>query len=233
MQAIQQSLFLFKREYPLIYARVKQSARRARRSHQGLCGAAISPKMLPLVTDKNKTIPADIQAGLDAYATYYMALAQLEKARLERTTGRPSLAARAYFATRSSSYPSPGSTSLTTRCCAGGPTRTSGGSTRRGKTIPARSRTTPSVDPTTQGHGNLLRARELVLRAPDRRGDGRLPPAPARAGRSGRAGSAPPNLARLAARLPGNERDDSIRRNALDGARRHADLDRQFVSDPR
>ena len=34
------------------------------------------------MTDKNKTIPPEIQEGLDAYATYYMALAQLEKARL-------------------------------------------------------------------------------------------------------------------------------------------------------
>ena len=35
------------------------------------------------MTDKDKKIPRDVQAGLDAYATYFMALAQLEKFRLE------------------------------------------------------------------------------------------------------------------------------------------------------
>jgi hypothetical protein len=69
--SIQSSLFLFRPEYPLIYARVKQL--------RGETEEAISDYVTlrfaenaPLVNDKEKKtrIPKDVQAGLDAYATY-------------------------------------------------------------------------------------------------------------------------------------------------------------------
>ena len=41
--------------------------------------------MPPSSPTRTRRSEADVQAGLDAYATYYLALAQLEKARLENT----------------------------------------------------------------------------------------------------------------------------------------------------
>ncbi len=82
VKSIQHSLYLFTRDYPLIYARVKH----LRGDLDGAIKEYVALRFAenaPMVSNKHKTIPADIQEGLDAYATYYMALAQLEKARLE------------------------------------------------------------------------------------------------------------------------------------------------------
>ncbi|MFI5458824.1 MAG: hypothetical protein ACHRXM_25630 [Isosphaerales bacterium] len=78
--SIQWSLFLFRPEFPLVYARVKQL-----RGEQELDEAieeyvrfrfAENPR---LVNNKKVPIPQDIQDGLDVYATYYLALAHLER----------------------------------------------------------------------------------------------------------------------------------------------------------
>ncbi len=84
VQAVQNSLFWFRPEYPLIYARVKQL--------RGELNEAIEEYVkfrkavnLPLVMEQKgvpkerlKTIPKDVQDGLNVYATYYLALAHLE-----------------------------------------------------------------------------------------------------------------------------------------------------------
>ncbi len=83
VKSIQQSLFLFGREFPLVYARVKQLRGDLDEAIQEYVTMRFRENA-PLVNDKEKkhTIPPDVQAGLDGYATYYMALAQLEKAQL-------------------------------------------------------------------------------------------------------------------------------------------------------
>ncbi len=86
VRAIQDSLFWFQREYPLIYARVKQ-LRGGEEVDQAISEYAAFRllKNVPLVTEKKKasakdqrTIPQNIQNGLDVYATYFLGLAQLE-----------------------------------------------------------------------------------------------------------------------------------------------------------
>jgi tetratricopeptide (TPR) repeat protein len=87
VRAIQDSLFWFQREFPLIYARVKQL--RGEDDFQQAIEEYVTfrlAKNVPLVSEKKKaspkelqkTIPKDIQNGLDVYATYFLALAHLE-----------------------------------------------------------------------------------------------------------------------------------------------------------
>jgi hypothetical protein len=77
VKAIQDSLFWFKPEYPLIYARVKQL--------RGELTEALDEYVnfrkrvnFPNVLNKKQAIPKVVQDGLNVYATYYMALAHLE-----------------------------------------------------------------------------------------------------------------------------------------------------------
>ncbi len=81
VRSVQKSMYLFTRDYPLIYARVKQLRGELDEAVKDYVALRFAENA-PLLTNKNMTISADIQEGLDAYATYYMALAQLEKARL-------------------------------------------------------------------------------------------------------------------------------------------------------
>ncbi len=82
VEAIQRSLFLFKPEFPLIYARVKQLRGEFNEAIAEYMGSRFREGQ-PVVTDKKQTIPKDIQAGIDAYATYYLALAHLERNNLK------------------------------------------------------------------------------------------------------------------------------------------------------
>ena len=75
--------------------------------------------------------------------------------------------------------PEPGITRRTTSCSAGGPTQTSAEFAEARKDNPRAIAYYTQVDPTTQGHGNLLRARDIDLastRSPRRQSV--LPPAP-------------------------------------------------------
>jgi tetratricopeptide (TPR) repeat protein len=80
--SIQASLFLFQREFPLVYARVKQ----LRGEYKDAIAEYIKLRLkkdAPLVTDKKKAIPQEVQEGLDIYASYYLALAHLESNNLD------------------------------------------------------------------------------------------------------------------------------------------------------
>jgi hypothetical protein len=161
VRSIQKSLYLFTREYPLIYARVKQlrgELDEAIKDYVALRFAEGAPQ----VTDKNKTISADIQEGLDAYATYYMALAQLEKARL---ANKPPERATQLFRDTLDLVPEPGITYYF-------PMLRWGANANLGRIHDASKDNARAiayyaqVDPTTQGHGNLLRVREMIWRDP-------------------------------------------------------------------
>jgi hypothetical protein len=82
VEAIKRSLFLFQSEFPLIYARVKQLRGESDEAIAEYMGARFREGQ-PVVTNKKQTIPKDIQAGIDAYATYYLALAHLERNNLK------------------------------------------------------------------------------------------------------------------------------------------------------
>ncbi len=80
--SIQASLFLFQRDFPLVYARVKH----LRGEYKAAIAEYIALRLkkdAPLVTNKKQTIKQDVQEGLDIYASYYLALAHLESNNLE------------------------------------------------------------------------------------------------------------------------------------------------------
>ncbi len=169
--SIQSSLFLFRPEYPLIYARVKQL--------RGETEEAISDYVTlrfaenaPLVNDKEKKtrIPKDVQAGLDAYATYYLALAHLERDNIDQ--------AQLMFEQTLELLPEPGPRqpyySMFRR----------GANTNLGRIYEAKKKPSQALahytqrDPTTQYVGNLIRARDLVWDDPMGAAAAPLPPAP-------------------------------------------------------
>ena len=85
VEATQQSLFLLRPEFPLLYARIKQ----LRGELDEAVHDYVSFRLNPNVTDGQSTrarqdvIPKSVQQGLDVYATYYLGLAHLERNNLQ------------------------------------------------------------------------------------------------------------------------------------------------------
>jgi tetratricopeptide (TPR) repeat protein len=157
VQAIQASLFLFRSEWPLIYARVKHL--------RGDFDEAIEDYVrfrfaenLPVVNNKKLAIPKDVQEGLDAYATYYLALAHLERNNLDQ--------AELMFQKTLELLPEPGPKQ---------PFYTMfrrGANANLGRIYEMKKDSSRAIahymqdDSTQQYVGNLLRARELIWRDP-------------------------------------------------------------------
>jgi tetratricopeptide (TPR) repeat protein len=80
--SIQASLFLFQRDFPLVYARVKHLRGEYKEAIKDYITLRFK-KDAPLVTNKKGTIKQDVQEGLDIYASYFLALAHLESNNLE------------------------------------------------------------------------------------------------------------------------------------------------------
>lgn len=167
--ATQQSLFFFRGEMPLLYARVKHL--------RGELAEAISDYVsfrfsdtTTLVTDKDEPIPRQVQEGLDVYATYYLALAHLERENLDQ--------AELMFRKTLEMLPEPGPGQPFYYMFRWGANSNLGriyeaqGDSRRAIAHYAQ------AEPTMQRHGNLLRARELVFKDPTAAVPDPLPPAP-------------------------------------------------------
>ena len=161
VQSIQSSLFFFKPEFPLIYARVKQL--------RGDVDGAIDDygkfrlaENVPFVTDKDKKrlISKEIQAGLDVYATYYLALAQLEKKDLKL--------ADLMFRRTLEILPPPAANQPFYNAFRWGANANLGRIAEARKNDAEAIGYYTQIDPTAQYVGNLIRARELVWRHPDR-----------------------------------------------------------------
>ncbi len=217
--SIQQSLFLFKQEFPLIYARVKQLRGELEEATNEYVALRFKDNA-PLANDKNRSIPPDVQAGLDAYATYYLALAQLEKARLEE---KPAGRAEELFKNTLELLPDPGPNQPYFQMLRWG------ANANLARLSAARHDSARAIaynverDPTTQGYGNLLQARELVWRQPIAAPKVELPPAPAPRPIMAPPPAAPSQPGPLAARgLPGI--DKACNRNDKSAMEPRADL---------
>ena len=164
--SIQESLFLFKPEFPLIYARVKQL--------RGELPEAIEDYVafrkqvnLPLVTEqkaipkeRQQTIPKEVQDGLDVYATYYLALAHLENNDLEQAEKMFRQVLNAV------PPPEPGKQHPYYHLFRWGANANLARIQESKHDDQAAIDYYTQYDPTSQGAGNLLRARELVWRNP-------------------------------------------------------------------
>ncbi len=83
VEALQASLYLFRQDFPLLYARVKQLRGEFDEATEDYVRFRFAENA-PQVIDKKKPIPKDIQEGLDIYSTYYLALTHLERNNLDK-----------------------------------------------------------------------------------------------------------------------------------------------------
>jgi tetratricopeptide (TPR) repeat protein len=168
--SIQASLFLFGREFPLLYARIKQL--------RGEFDEAIEDYVrlrfrenAPLVNNKKLMIPREVQQGLDVYSTYYLALAHLERNNLDQ--------AELMFEKTLELLPEPGPNQPYYNMFRRGASANLGRIQETRKDPSSAIAHYTQRDPTPQFVGNLLRVRELVWRDPMGASPAPLPPAPA------------------------------------------------------
>ena len=170
--SIQNSLFFFRPEFPLVYARIKQLRGELDEAVQDYVSFRFAEN-LPEVNNKKKDrlISKTNQAALDIYATYYLALAQLERNNLEQ--------AELMFRMTLDMLPEPGPNQPYYNMFRWG------ASANLGRILEARKKPRAAIgyytqsDPTTQYIGNLIRARDLVWEDPMDPAPDSLPPAPA------------------------------------------------------
>ena len=169
VKSIQASLFLFRPEWPLLYARIKHLRGEVDEAIEEYVKFRFAENA-PQVLNKKQTIPKDVQDALDIYATYYLGLAHLDKNNLDQAAAHvpedPRPLARAW------------AQSAVLRHVPLGCQRQSGAhyESRRdyGKAIAHYS----ERNPTAQFVGNQIRARELVWRDPMAPRPDPLPPPP-------------------------------------------------------
>jgi hypothetical protein len=164
-----QTLFFLRGELPLLYARVKHLRGELPEAISDYVSFRLSDSTT-LVTDKNQLVPTPVQEGLDVYATYYMALAHLERHDLRN--------AKAMFLRLLDMLPEP-----SPAVPFFGMFRW-GAHTNLARIYEAEGDYRQAIahyavfQPTMQYHGNLLKARELVWNDPTAEVPDPLPPAP-------------------------------------------------------
>jgi tetratricopeptide (TPR) repeat protein len=167
--SIQASLFLFQGQFPLIYARVKHLRGEFEEAIEDYVRLRVSENT-PMVNNKKVTIPSEVQDGLKVYATYYLALAQLERNNLDL--------AELMFRKILELLPEPGPNQPYYSMFRRG-ANSNLGRIYESKNDPCRAIAYYAQrDPTQQHVGNLLRARELVWRDPTGAAPVTLPSAP-------------------------------------------------------
>ena len=116
-------------------------------------------------------IPKHVQEGLDVYATYYLALAHLERKDLKQ--------AEDMFQHLLRMVPEPGPTQPYYNMLRWGANANLGRIYEARKDLRRAIAHYTQPEPTMQYHGSLLRARDLVWEDPTAPGPDPLPPAPA------------------------------------------------------
>ena len=167
--SIQGSLFLFQSQFPLIYARVKHLRGEFDEAIEDYVRFRFAERT-PNVINKKVLIPTEVQDGLNVYATYYLALAHLERNNLDL--------AKLMFEKTLELLPEPGPNQPYYNMFRRG-ANANLGRIYESKNDPCRAIAYYTQrDPTQQHVGNLLRARELVWRDPTGSAAVTLPPAP-------------------------------------------------------
>jgi hypothetical protein len=168
VQATQQSLILFRSEFPLLYARMRQLRGEVDEAIENYVKMRFAENAL--MTDGKTRMPPEIQMALDVYATYFLALCHLDRDDPKQ--------AEFFFTKTLQLVPEPGK---------GQPYFNMyrwGANANLGRLLEARKQTSEAIahycqtDNTTQRHGNLLRARDLVWLDPTSPRPAPLPPAP-------------------------------------------------------
>ena len=157
VEATLHSLVLFDpNRFPLVYARIKQLRGELPEAIQDYVTFRFAEN--PMMVDKQTPMPPEIQQALDIYATYFLGLCRLEQGHADQ--------AEFFFKETLRLLPEPGR---------GQPYYNMfrwGAQANLGRLYEARGDDARAIayytqsDPTSQRHGNLVRARELVWRDP-------------------------------------------------------------------
>jgi tetratricopeptide (TPR) repeat protein len=190
VESIQSSLYLFRAEFPLLYARVKQLRGEFDEAIEDYVRFRFAEKA-PMVNNKKAVIPQDVQDALDIYATYYLALAHLERNNLDQ--------AELMLRKLLDILPEAGANLPFYNMFRWGANANLGRIYEAKKDLARAIAYDTQNDPTSQYVGNVLRARELVWQDPLAGTAVTLPPPPQAKPIAPR--TAPP-LARQAAQAP-------------------------------
>jgi len=169
VKSIQASLFLFRPEWPLLYARIKHLRGEIDQAIEEYINLRFKENA-PQVLDKKKVIPSDVQEALDIYATYYLGLAQLDKNNLDQAADM--------FRMTLKLLPEPGPNQPYYNMFRWGANANLGRIYESRKEYGNAIAHYSARNPTVQFVGNLIRARELVWRDPMAPRPDPLPPAP-------------------------------------------------------
>lgn len=188
VQATQHALFLFRPEFPLIYARIKQL--------RGELPEAINDYMTkirlaenPVLMDKKTPMPQEVQQAMDMYSTYFLGLAHLEQVELDESQKQHEQAtldkdkkhlerAELFFKLTLKDLPAPGPRQPYYNMFRWGAQSNLGRLNEAQGDLESAVVYYSATDPTAQHQGNLIRARELVLNDPFSPVPAPLPPAP-------------------------------------------------------
>ncbi|SIO28501.1 hypothetical protein SAMN05444166_3492 [Singulisphaera sp. GP187] len=163
VQATQHALFLFRPEFPLLYARIKQL--------RGELPEAVSDYMTfrfaekPVLMDKKTPMPQEIQDALNMYSTYFLGLAKLEQEDLGRDQKHLDRA-ELFFKATLKVLPAPGPRQPYYYMFRWGAQSNLGRLNEAQGDLASAVAYYSEADATAQHQGNLLRARDLVLNDP-------------------------------------------------------------------
>jgi hypothetical protein len=169
VESIQSSLYLFRADFPLLYARVKQLRGELDEAIEDYVRFRFAENA-PQVVNKKAAIDKDVQDGLDIYATYYLALAHLERNNLDQ--------AELMFRKLLDILPEAGPSLPFYNMFRWGANANLGRIYEAKKDLGRAVAYDTQNDPTSQYVGNVLRARELVWQDPFARAAVTLPPPP-------------------------------------------------------
>ncbi len=168
VESTQHALYLFKPEYPLLYARMKELRGETSEAIKDYVDMRFAEH--PLQMDKKTPIPSEVQQALDVYSTYFLGMCHLDRNDAKQ--------AAFFFEATLKMLPAPSPRqpyfSMYRWGAAANLARLREAKGDVSSAIALYSQT----DPTTQGHGNLIRARALLWSDPTANVPAPLRPAP-------------------------------------------------------
>jgi hypothetical protein len=157
VEASMQSLYLFRPDFPLVFARIKQLRGEFTDAMKEYVNFRLRENV-PQVNNKNVMIRKEVQQGMDAYATQYLALANMERKNFDQ--------AKDLFLMLLNLVSEPGPNQPHWNMFRWGAHANLGRIYEAQGDIPRAIEHYCQADPTSQRIGNLLRARELVWKNP-------------------------------------------------------------------
>ena len=162
------TLILFRPDFPLLYARMKQLRGETPDAIHDYIGFRFAEKAM--MQDKKTPIPKEVQDALDVYATYYLGTSHLEINDLKQ--------AEFFFEKTLAMLPEPGRGQPYYNMYRWGAQANLGRIKQAKGELDLATAYLGASDPTSQNHGNLFRAREIVWKNPGGPAAPSLPPPP-------------------------------------------------------